>query len=132
MRLRLRIERNELPSVNILWAIRDTDLRQTVAQFLERVNDRFPLEGESWGLEDYAVTVDGYEALHYNEVGTAFQNEDEVVVKPLQFVDVRARTMTGMRTRKNPTTCTARIVPSTAGSTFTSIVFTRRVRRRTA
>ncbi|KAK4503710.1 hypothetical protein PRZ48_004625 [Zasmidium cellare] len=95
MRLRLRIERNELPAVNVLWTIEPTALKQTVAQFLQRVDERVPLEGESWGLEDYAVAVGGYEAFHYSEVGQVFQNEDEVVIKPLQYVDVRARSLTG-------------------------------------
>ncbi|KAF2169317.1 hypothetical protein M409DRAFT_65021 [Zasmidium cellare ATCC 36951] len=95
MRLRLRIERNELPAVNVLWTVDPTALKQTISQFLQRVDERVPLEGESWGLEDYAVAVGGYEAFHYSEVGQVFQNEDEVVIKPLQCVDVRARSMTG-------------------------------------
>ncbi|CAK3751815.1 Hypothetical predicted protein [Lecanosticta acicola] len=95
MRLRVRIERNELPAVSVLWAIGNTELKQTVAQFLERVDERFPLEGGSWGFEDYSVSVGGFEVLHYNEVGTVFQNEDEVVIKPLQTADVRARRITG-------------------------------------
>lgn len=95
MRLRLRIERNELPAVSVLWTIEPNTLKQTVAQFLQRVDERVPLEGESWGLEDYAVAVGGYEAFHFSEVGDCFQNEDEVIIKPLQFVDVRARTITG-------------------------------------
>ena len=37
----------------------------TVAQLLEQINEVIPLEAEDWGLEDYAVEVDGFECLHY-------------------------------------------------------------------
>ncbi|EME45899.1 hypothetical protein DOTSEDRAFT_70054 [Dothistroma septosporum NZE10] len=96
MRLRLRIERNEIPTANVLWTIDDTtERRQTIAQFLNKVNERIPLEGETWGLEDYTVSVGGYEALHYSEVGTTFQHEDEVCIKPLQFVEAKSRLLSG-------------------------------------
>lgn len=95
MRLRLRIERNELPPVSVLWAIGNTEGKQTVAQFLARVDERFPIEGGCWGAEDYSVSVGGYELLHYYEVGSYFQNEDEVVIKPLSTAEVRARRFTG-------------------------------------
>lgn len=95
MRLRLRIERNELPPVSVLWAIGDTERKQTVAQFLARVDERFPIEGGCWGAEDYSVSVGGFELLHYYEVGSYFQHEDEVVIKPLSTAEVRARRFTG-------------------------------------
>ena len=96
MRLRLRIERNELPTTNLLWAIDDTtERRQTVAQLLSKINDRVPLEGDTWGLEDYTLTVGGYEALHYSEVGTTFQHEDEVCIKPLQYIEAKQRLLCG-------------------------------------
>jgi hypothetical protein len=62
---------------------------------MERVNERFPLEGNTWGFEDYAVSLGGYEAQHYCEIGEAFEKDDEVLIKPLQFVEKRARTITG-------------------------------------
>lgn len=95
MRIRLLIERNELPSVSILWSFTPTQLTSTIAQFLENVNVRFPLEGNTWGLEDYTVSLGGYEAQHYTKVGEVFKEDDEVVIKPLLFAEARARTLTG-------------------------------------
>lgn len=93
MRLRLRIERNALPPTQAVWPIKDT--KSTIAQLLQSVNDVFPLEADTWGLEDYTVSVDGYECLHWYELRAACKDEDEVVIKPLQYVDVRSRTFTG-------------------------------------
>jgi hypothetical protein len=71
------------------------DGKSTIAQLLQHVNEVFPLEGETWGLEDYSVTVGGYECLHYHELSAVCRDEDEVVIKPLEYVEVRARTLTG-------------------------------------
>ncbi|KAK4539735.1 hypothetical protein LTR36_010388 [Oleoguttula mirabilis] len=95
MRLRLRVHRNELPAVSTLWPIPDTQLKITVAQLLDQVNAIFPLESAVWGLEHYTVTVGGYECLHYHEVGNVCKDEDEVVIRPLQTAEVRARTLLG-------------------------------------
>ncbi|KXT05745.1 hypothetical protein AC578_1088 [Pseudocercospora eumusae] len=95
MRLRLRIERNELPAVQVLWSIEPTEIKNTISQFLERVNERFPLEGNTWDISDYSVMVAGYEATHYSELGNTFKDEDEVVIKPLGFAELRTRTLTG-------------------------------------
>lgn len=95
MRLRLRVLRNELPAVLTLWPVTDTQLKHTVSQLLGAVNGVFPLEGDTWGLEDYTVTVSGYECLHYHELGTVCKDEDEVVIRPLQYAEVRARTLLG-------------------------------------
>lgn len=93
MRLRLRIERNALPSTQAIWPVKES--KSTIAQLLQHINEVFPLEGDEWGLEDYTVTVGGYECLHYHELGAVCRDEDEVVIRPLEYVDVRARTMTG-------------------------------------
>lgn len=95
MRLRLRIERNELPPTQILHSIPSTQTSQTIAQFLQNINVLFPLESTNWDISDYAVLVGGYEATHYTEVGQAFKDEDEVVIKPLGFAELRARSITG-------------------------------------
>ncbi|RMY69189.1 hypothetical protein D0863_06628 [Hortaea werneckii] len=95
MRLRLRILRNELPPVTTLWPISDTQQKNTITQLLEQVNDVFPLESESWGLEHYVVTVASFEALHYHEIGAVCRDEDEVVIRPLSYAEVRARTLLG-------------------------------------
>ena len=93
MRLRLRIERNALPPTQAVWPVKDG--KSTIAQLVQHVNEIFPLEGETWGLEDYTVTVGGYECLHYHELQAVCRDEDEVVITPLQYVDVRSRTLTG-------------------------------------
>ncbi|PIA89030.1 hypothetical protein CB0940_07660 [Cercospora beticola] len=95
MRLRLRIERNELPPVQVLHAIPPTQQSQTISQFLQSINALFPLESTTWDISDYTVLVAGYEATHYTEVGQAFKDEDEVVIKPLGFAELRARTLSG-------------------------------------
>lgn len=93
MRLRLRIERNALPPTQALWPVKDT--KSTIAQLLQQVNDTFPLESDTWGLEDYSVSVSGYECLHYHELRAVCKDEDEVLIKALQYVDVRARALVG-------------------------------------
>ena len=93
MRLRIRIERNALPPTQAIWPVKDN--KSTIAQLVQHINEVFPLEGETWGLEDYSVSVDGYECLHYHELDTVCRDEDEVVIKPLQYAEVRARTLAG-------------------------------------
>ncbi|KAK5134707.1 hypothetical protein LTR08_006222 [Meristemomyces frigidus] len=95
IRLRLRILRNEVPAVLTLWPIADTQLTISIAQWLYQVNRIFPLEAESWGFEHYVVTLGGFECLHYHELGAVFKDEDEVVIRPLQTAEVRARTLLG-------------------------------------
>ena len=91
MRLRLRIERNKLPPTLALWPVKEG--KCTIAQLLQDINSTFPLEADTWGLEDYSVSIGGYECLHYHELGAVCRNEDEVVIKPLQYVDIRSRTL---------------------------------------
>lgn len=95
MRLRLRVHRNELPAVTVLWPVSDVQSHHTVARLLENVNGTFPLEGSTWGLEDYCVSIGGYECLHYHKLGDVCKDEDEVVIKPLEYAEVRARTLLG-------------------------------------
>lgn len=81
MRLRLVINRNGLPPMKIWW---DTSSFQpgddkTVSSLLARVSQIVPLESSKWGLEDYAVEVDGFEILHFQEVETLIREADEVV-----------------------------------------------------
>lgn len=95
MRLRLRIERNGLPTVSTLWPVTDPPQKKTIAQFIEAVNQAFPLEGDRWGLEDYIVTVADFECLHYHYVSDVCKDDEEVVVRPLTYAEVRSRTLTG-------------------------------------
>ena len=50
----------------------------TVSQFLDQVNDVIPLESEDWGLEDYVVEVQGFECLHFSELGQILKEDDAV------------------------------------------------------
>lgn len=50
----------------------------TVSQLLEQVNEAIPLESEDWGLEDYAVEVQGFECLHFSTLSHVLKEEDEV------------------------------------------------------
>ncbi|KAL1961860.1 hypothetical protein VTN77DRAFT_984 [Rasamsonia byssochlamydoides] len=79
----------------------------TIAQLLEDVNEVVPLEtdgkaagendefGGQWGLEDYVVEVGGFECLHFMEVEGLLRDGDEVVIRPLQTADLRARRISG-------------------------------------
>lgn len=93
MRLRLRIERNLLPPVQTLWPVKDSTT--TISELLQQINGVFPLEGLTWGLEDYVISLAGYELLHYHILKEVLKDEDELVIKPLQWVDLRSRTVTG-------------------------------------
>ncbi|GAB7351673.1 hypothetical protein MBLNU459_g2270t1 [Dothideomycetes sp. NU459] len=92
MRLRLQVERQDLPAAKVLWNIEPAS---TTAELLELINDFFPLEAQGWGLEDYAVHVAGYEVLHFQQLGQVLKDDDEVTIKPLQTNDIRARTLSG-------------------------------------
>lgn len=52
---------------------------RTVSTFLARVGRVVPLESSLWGLEDYAVEIDGFEILHFQEVESIMRDHDEVV-----------------------------------------------------
>lgn len=80
MRLRLSIRRHNLPAADLLWAVPDDRAHDafTVAQLLEHLNDIIPLESPHWGLEDYAVEINNYEALHFQKVKDIFKDEDQV------------------------------------------------------
>lgn len=81
MRLRLQIFRNGLPVVKLIW---ETTARlqpgtdEIVSNLLASVNEIFPLEGSTIGLEEYVVELDGFEVLHFQELSTVFKNDDTV------------------------------------------------------
>jgi hypothetical protein len=81
MRLRLHILRNDLPAVKVMW--NTTSLKpgvdEIVSNLLNSINDIIPLEGSSWGLEDYVVELGGFEVLHFQEISAVFKEDDEVV-----------------------------------------------------
>lgn len=76
-----------------LWPVKDVSC--TIAQLLQQINDVFPLEAGTWGLEDYSFTLAGYDLLHYHVIKAALKDEDELVIKPLKWEDLRSRTVTG-------------------------------------
>ena len=76
MRLRICVERYELPPFKLLWRVPEKSI--TISNLLELLNDSVPLESEGWGLEDYSVSVLGYECLHYQEVQSVLNDLDEV------------------------------------------------------
>ena len=83
MRLRLTIQRHGLPPSPVIWTTGDPSPTKrtpssTISQLLERVNDVIPLESDDWGLEDYVVEINGYECLHFQELGSVFKDDDEV------------------------------------------------------
>jgi hypothetical protein len=79
MRLRLSIQMNNLPPVKTLFAIDSAaDPPTTISRLLEQVNDLVPLEAGNWGLEDYVVTIGGYECLHYSKVREVVKEDDEL------------------------------------------------------
>ena len=87
MRLHLVIQRNGLPTTQILWTVSQSvkppkaapgGTSLTISQFLEQVNEIIPLEADEWGLEDYAVEVEGFECLHFSELSQVLREDDEV------------------------------------------------------
>ncbi|KAI9762079.1 MAG: hypothetical protein M1840_001488 [Geoglossum simile] len=100
MRLRLNVQRHGLPPSLVVWATGDpspTKLipNSTISQLLEKVNDVIPLESDDWGLEDYVVEINGYECLHFQELGSVFRDDEEVCIRPLLSLDLRARKISG-------------------------------------
>ncbi|KAF8541467.1 hypothetical protein BDD12DRAFT_908661 [Trichophaea hybrida] len=100
MRLKLQIFRNELPVVKLIWET-TTRLKSgtdhIVSNLLASIDEVFPLEGSTWGLEDYVVELDGYEVLHFQELSTAFKDDDTVVIRPLSTSEIRHRRVSGRR-----------------------------------
>ena len=85
MRLRLLIQRYELPRTQILWNTtgigRDHGAggdHATIAQLLEQVNKVVPLEDDDWGYEDYVIEVAGFECLHFYVLDQILKENDTV------------------------------------------------------
>ena len=76
MRIRLQVQRHQLPPTKVLWNV---DCSTTTAELLAQINDFFPLEAEGWGFEDYAVHLGGYELLHFHQLETLLKEDDEIV-----------------------------------------------------
>ncbi|KAF2017484.1 hypothetical protein BU24DRAFT_420525 [Aaosphaeria arxii CBS 175.79] len=97
MRLRLSVQRNRLPQTQALWTVPEANKSPayTIARLLEDVNLIFPLEGDHWGLDDYAVEVGGFECLHFSPVAHTLRDDDIVCIRPLMTTEVRERSLGG-------------------------------------
>jgi hypothetical protein len=83
LRLRLVVRRHGLPEVRLVFPI-SLESDPTIAKLLENVNDTVPLESSDWGLEDYVVelrdgTGNAFECLHFQEVRTVLNEDEEVL-----------------------------------------------------
>ncbi|KAB8446204.1 hypothetical protein FH972_025186 [Carpinus fangiana] len=94
MRLRLHIQRHELPPVKILFKVPEQQ-PTPVSKLLEWVNVLVPLESDGWGLEDYSVSVSGFECLHYLDLHDVLSHDDQVYIRALQTNDIKARIVSG-------------------------------------
>ena len=102
MRLRISVRRHELPPTNILFTTLSlgpsstaSGTNATVAHLLEDINDIVPLESGCWGLEDYAVEVNGYECLHFQPIESVLREDDQVVIRALRTDDLKMRRLGG-------------------------------------
>lgn len=93
MRLKLKVQRNNLPDINLLWAAKEQDNgnKCTISSLLSEVNTSIPLESETWALDDYSVFLDDFECLHYNFISDILKDGDCVTIRPLSTADVRNR-----------------------------------------
>ena len=83
LRLRLVVRRHALPEVRVVFAVQ-LDTHPTIANLLDQVNDIVPLEGNDWGLEDYAVELrdsagHGFDCLHFQQVSAILKPDEEVL-----------------------------------------------------
>ena len=102
MRFGLSIQRHALPIVRIIWTVRQQDptftaapCHPTISQLLEDVNDIVQLESGEWGLEDYAVEVNGYECLHFQTIKSVLKEDDNVLIRALSSDDLHMRKLSG-------------------------------------
>ena len=102
MRLQISVKRYSLPSTNVIFTTRSfgpspatSSSDATIAQLLEDINEIVPLESADWGLEDYAVEVNGYECLHFSPIDAVLRDGDQVVIRALKTQDLRSRRLGG-------------------------------------
>nr|OQO15783.1 hypothetical protein B0A51_16303 [Rachicladosporium sp. CCFEE 5018] len=95
MRLRLTLLRPSLPAIKALWPLPTGSQTLTISALLTLLSATFPLDSPTLGLETYSLSISGYEALHWQEVGSVLKDEDEVVVRAISGNEVRARRLGG-------------------------------------
>ncbi|KAK5087275.1 hypothetical protein LTR70_007013 [Exophiala xenobiotica] len=98
MRLRVTVQRHELPEVRHLFNTTAAhgpgkQRIETVAELVSAVNTVVPLESSDgeWGLEEYLVEVNDYECLHYQELQDVLRDDDEVVIRGLTTNEIKER-----------------------------------------
>lgn len=79
MRLRLTIKRHDLGDAKVWWETWNETPKPTIASLLTNVNEVFPLESGSWGLEDYVVEYIGHELLHFQRLEDLVGDGDELL-----------------------------------------------------
>jgi hypothetical protein len=96
-RIKLKVQRNRLPDVDILWPVKEHEDHQqcTVAKLIADVHQAIPLESGDWSLDQYVCEVGGYECLHYAFVSDIIKDGDAVTIRPLGTPDVKARRLGG-------------------------------------
>lgn len=106
MILNLTIDRQGLPPARVRWnttsftsthnaSSASATADPTIAELIGRISEVIPLEAADWGLEDYAIEVNGYECLHFCRVSQVLKDEDRVHIRPLQTQEVRFRALSG-------------------------------------
>ena len=121
MRLRLTVQRQGLPQAQILWDTRgvraiynENQSHTTIAQLLEEVNEVIPLESEDWGLEDYAVEVNGFDCLHFCYLTQVLKEEDNVTfVRYLKYTNLKLITNLEYALYKRQTCATGKYLVAT-------------------
>lgn len=83
IRLRVTVHRLGVPEVKLVWPCSPSH-NLTVANLLAQIDAVVPLEAGEWGLEDYALELDDgrggrYECLHFQQVGQALRDEDQLL-----------------------------------------------------
>ncbi|QIW97628.1 hypothetical protein AMS68_003146 [Peltaster fructicola] len=91
MRLYLCIDRSGLAPVKTVWPLSQQRHICSVAELLQDVNKTFPLETPDRTLLEYVVTLGGYECMRHHEVTSICKEDDELVIRPLNRVELDAR-----------------------------------------
>ncbi|KAF3924318.1 hypothetical protein ABW21_db0208356 [Orbilia brochopaga] len=99
-RVRLVINRPDLPQVRILWPLRDKisqNSRYSVYDLLSDVSEVIPLDNWNLGLEDYVAECAKCELLHFMPIGELIRDNDELVIRPLTRTEAKEYLKGGRR-----------------------------------
>ncbi|KAK6539526.1 hypothetical protein TWF694_009742 [Orbilia ellipsospora] len=99
-RVRLVINRPEVPQVRILWPL-DAKISQnprySVFDLLTDINAVFPLDHHNHGVEDYVTEHVGCELLHFMPIGELIGDNDELIIRPLTGTETKEHVRGGRR-----------------------------------